>query len=105
MKIAEFRVKTGCVRAKTDPPDRRVERSNARKMSGKRIMVADADESSSELFRQVLGDSWEVVSANNGIDALAQIERQPCSVVVADLNLPEFDGPQLLNRVREKYPK
>jgi putative nucleotidyltransferase with HDIG domain len=74
-------------------------------MSGKRIMVADADESSSEHFRQALGDSWEVVSSNNGIDALSQIERQPCSVVVADLNLPEFDGPQLLNRVQEKYPK
>jgi two-component system, chemotaxis family, chemotaxis protein CheY len=42
----------------------------------------------------------EVVTAANGYDALDQLQRQPCDLVIADLSMPEMDGLTLLRHIR-----
>ncbi len=73
-------------------------------MSDKRILIAVADSGAREELRQAFGEHWQVTLAASGPAALAEMEKQPCDVLVADLDLPEIDGAELLNQTRKKYP-
>ena len=69
-------------------------------MSDKRILLADADIDVLEGFRQALSQQWTVTAATGGNAAMAEMKKEPCDVVVADLSLPEIDGAELLSRIR-----
>src|SRR5579863_8299822 len=73
-------------------------------MSEKRILLADADPQSLVAFNEALGQKWQVQQAVSGPAALLAMKEQPFEAIVASLDLPELDGPQLLNRIRSKYP-
>ncbi len=74
-------------------------------MSKNLILVADADTAAVNVFSQALGEQWEVVSALSGHAALKALNDRTCQVVVANVDLPELDGAELLNRIRAKHPK
>jgi HD-like signal output (HDOD) protein len=74
-------------------------------MAEKRILIADADLKAWEVFRMALGESWVVVGAATGSAAMAEAQKQPFDVVVANYQLPELDGAELLNRLRVANPK
>jgi putative nucleotidyltransferase with HDIG domain len=74
-------------------------------MAEKRILIADADTKAWEVFRLALGESWAVVGAASGSAAMAEAQKQPFDVVVANYALPELDGAELLNRLRAANPK
>jgi YesN/AraC family two-component response regulator len=46
----------------------------------------------------------EVRKAGNGQDALAELERQPAHLVLADFRMPRMTGVELLRAVRERWP-
>jgi len=46
-----------------------------------------------------------VGEAVNGIEVLKQIAAQPIDMILADINMPEMDGMQLLREVKQKHPK
>ena len=46
-----------------------------------------------------------VGSATHGVDALAQIEQNPPDIVVTDLRMPEMDGLELVQILRQRYPQ
>lgn len=73
-------------------------------MSEKRILVADSDPQTAGQFAKALGGEWQVKGVASGEAALAALESEPFGAIVASLGLPELDGPQLLNRVRQKFP-
>ncbi len=74
-------------------------------MAEKRILIADADSKAWDVFRLALGDAWTVVGAATGNAALAEAQKQQFDVVVANYQLPELDGAELLNRLRVSNPK
>jgi putative nucleotidyltransferase with HDIG domain len=74
-------------------------------MAEKRILIADADSKAWDVFRIALGDSWVVVGAATGGAAMTAAQKQPFDVVVANYQLPELDGAELLNRLRVANPK
>lgn len=49
-------------------------------------------------------DSLELVYAENGREALTQIELHVPDVVVTDLQMPEMDGLELVTEINEQYP-
>ncbi len=73
-------------------------------MSEKRILIAVADSEAREDYRKVFGEQWQVILAANGATAVTEMVKQPFDVLVADLDLPEIDGAELLNQTRKKYP-
>jgi two-component system chemotaxis response regulator CheB len=72
-----------------------------------RVLVVD----DSALMRKHLRDmlesdgAFQVQTARNGRDALAQIEQQPPDVVTLDVNMPEMDGLTCLSEIMTHWPR
>ena len=49
-------------------------------------------------------DQITVVTAENGIAALALLARQSVDLVLTDMQMPEMDGLHLVQEIRSKYP-
>ncbi len=74
-------------------------------MGDKRILIADPNQTAWDEFRLTLGEGWTVVGAGNGQAAMTEAEKRPFDVVVANYDLPELDGAELLNQLRIANPK
>jgi two-component system, NtrC family, response regulator AtoC len=71
-----------------------------------RILVVDDDPASRDLLRRVLAtEGHQVVTLGDGREALAELARQRADLVVSDIRMPDVDGVQLLERMRETVPE
>ena len=67
----------------------------------KKVLVVDDNPISRELVREVLEDNdREVLEAENGEEALRVIAGERPDVVLLDIQLPVYDGYEVLRRVR-----
>jgi len=74
-------------------------------MQRSRILVVDDDPASRDLLRRVLAtEGHQVVPLADGREALAELERAGADLVVSDIRMPEVDGYQLTERMREVAP-
>ena len=72
--------------------------------NGKRlILIADDEQINRKILGAVLQDEYEILYAENGVDALSQIEENKdiLSIILLDLLMPEMNGTEVLKRVRE----
>ncbi|MBF0479816.1 MAG: response regulator [Candidatus Omnitrophica bacterium] len=49
-------------------------------------------------------DEWDFHFAENGIEALNIIDQNSTAVIVSDMRMPNMDGGDLLNIIRERFP-
>lgn len=66
----------------------------------KRILVADDDPSISRLLERVLMREYDVVTASDGLSALALAGQVKPQLMVLDVMMPGLDGFQLAQRIR-----
>jgi len=52
------------------------------------------------LLRALLGERYEIVEFDNGIDALAGLRGSHPDLVLLDISLPGMDGNEILRRIR-----
>jgi signal transduction histidine kinase len=64
-----------------------------------RVLVVDDNADMRAYLRQMLRQ-WDVISANNGVEALELARRDPPNLIVADVMMPEMDGFGLLEALR-----
>ena len=50
------------------------------------------------------GDSFAMVMANDGFEAVKKLKDHSISLMILDLKMPRMDGMSLLAHCREKYP-
>jgi len=75
-------------------------------MARSRVLVVDDDPASRELLRRVLaGVGHEVSHAGSGREALEELARRPADLVISDIRMPDLDGVQLLEKLRELCPE
>jgi len=71
-----------------------------------RILIADDEqgvrESLAEVFRE---EGYEVLTATDGDEAIAQIEKHELDAVITDLKMPGADGLEVLQRALEVAPQ
>ena len=67
----------------------------------KTILVVDDEADIVEAVAEFLvGEGYRVVSAGNGTDALAQLEKENPTLVLTDSIMPVTDGPGFVQRMR-----
>jgi two-component system OmpR family response regulator len=66
-----------------------------------RVLVVDDEENIAELLRMALRyEGWDVEVALNGSKAVSTAKKQQPDAVVLDMMLPDFDGMEVLRRLR-----
>lgn len=68
-----------------------------------RILIVDDSEMNRAILTDILGDSYEILEAENGARALEIMRerRHDLSLVLLDLVMPEMDGMEVLATMRE----
>lgn len=70
-----------------------------------RILVVDDQPANIKLVQLILREAGHTVhAANNGAGALAQLETEPCDLLITDMQMPIMDGIELMTRCRELHP-
>jgi PAS domain S-box-containing protein len=65
------------------------------------LVVDDSDETTMMLSRLLEMDGAEVHTAHGGVEALALAEKSKFDLVISDISMPEMDGYQLLQELRQ----
>ena len=66
------------------------------------ILIVDDSRTMRTMVREALEvDSFQVVEAKDGADALAAVETIHADMVITDVNMPEMDGLRLVRALRE----
>ncbi len=70
-----------------------------------RILVVDDEEIVLRSCRRALAAGGRVIdTASNGVEALERVEAAPYDVLVLDIMMPNVDGLEVLQRVKEAHP-
>src|SRR3972149_4133655 len=70
-----------------------------------RVLVVDDQAANRELISEILADEgYDVVTAQDGLDALNQLAAPLPDVIISDLRMPRMSGFEFLAVVRRKYP-
>jgi two-component system chemotaxis response regulator CheY len=66
-----------------------------------RILTVDDSHSMRALLKMTLsGNGYEVVEAEDGVEALDWLERNEVDLIITDINMPRLDGFGLIERLR-----
>jgi signal transduction histidine kinase len=68
------------------------------------ILLVDDERDNLEPMRLMLEDSYRVLTAENGPQALALLEAEPVELIIADQRMPGMTGVELLARVHQIKP-
>ncbi len=69
-----------------------------------KILLVEDDPFAREMLKMILaGEKFNVITANNGVDALNKFYSTPnIDLIVSDMNMPEMDGLELIQKLREQ---
>jgi len=67
--------------------------------------VVDDEPDLADLYQSILTEEgYDVVSASNGVEALALLEHDSVELIISDVIMPEMDGGELSQKVHKLYP-
>jgi DNA-binding response OmpR family regulator len=69
----------------------------------KRVLLIDDDDAVVDCLTLALEDSYEVLAARNGREALEVLAEEGVDAVLLDLMMPVLDGPGFLRECRERH--
>ena len=69
-------------------------------MKSKKVLIVDDNDLNRKLFENLLGQLYQIDSANNGLQALEKMEKNPFDLVLMDIQMPKLDGISTMKRIR-----
>ena len=76
--------------------------------NSKKILIVDDEETLTWSMAKSLSkdkDKYEVIIANNGIEALNLLKKNEIDLVISDIRMPDINGLDLLVRIKKEYPQ
>lgn len=70
-------------------------------MDKKILLIADDDEMNRRIIKRFLKDSYEVIEASNGREALDTLKEKHVDALLLDIIMPEVDGLEVLKQMGE----
>lgn len=67
----------------------------------KNILIIDDDKLNLATARMVLSAEYKVIPAMKGTQALAYLQNGDCDIILLDINMPEMDGFEVLQKIRQ----
>ncbi|MFG0255990.1 MAG: response regulator, partial [Rhodopirellula sp. JB053] len=67
------------------------------------LLVEDSPTQAAQISMLLEAAEHEVVHANNGQCGIDELQRQSIDIVVTDLEMPELNGLQLVERMRDDF--
>ena len=80
----------------------------ANETAKKRILIVEDDSFVMDIYQTKLGQAgYEIIGADNGLEALKKIEKETFDLVLLDIIMPYMDGLEVLKKIKsqEKYKK
>jgi CheY-like chemotaxis protein len=71
----------------------------------KKILIVDDERNVHYSFRRALEGEFEVLSAFDGAQALASLERSTPDALLLDVRLPGMNGIATLEQIRARHPQ
>jgi CheY-like chemotaxis protein len=72
----------------------------------KRLLVVDNEQDQLDIMREIISHlGVTVVVAEDGESALQKMASKACQVVLTDLIMPDMEGTELCERLRNRYPE
>lgn len=72
------------------------------------VLIADDEIHIHNKIRKILENEFDqyqvVATVKNGLQALSYIEKHPIDLIITDIRMPEMNGIDFAERVRDKYP-
>lgn len=65
-----------------------------------KILLIDDEASIRQLMRQVLGESYEIAEAADGVEGLKAAQQAPPDLIILDLRMPGLDGLAVLRKLK-----
>ncbi|MBN2705033.1 MAG: response regulator [Deltaproteobacteria bacterium] len=69
------------------------------------LLVDDEEMVLKALTRTLLDPDWELLTANNGAQALALMAEHQVAAIISDQRMPGMNGLELLGEVKRRYPE
>ena len=76
------------------------EKGNGMQQDKETILVVEDNADISKYVYSLLKDSYNVLTANDGVEALAKAERTVPDLIISDIMMPNMDGYELCRRIR-----
>jgi len=71
-----------------------------------RILIVDDEEPVVRALQRALRkEPYCIITVNTGTSALAALAEQPIQLVLVDFRMPDMNGVELVEKIREKYPE
>ena len=67
-----------------------------------RILLVEDHPEVREYMASLIRENYEVILANNGVDALQQLEKYKIDLVITDLMMPYMDGYELMDHLKNE---
>lgn len=68
----------------------------------KRILVCDDEEPIRLLLTESLQDTYDIVEASNGRDALRSATKEKLDLIIMDIKMPQVHGLEAIERIRAR---
>ncbi|HMK52632.1 MAG TPA: response regulator, partial [Thermodesulfobacteriota bacterium] len=74
-------------------------------MNKERVLVVDDEASVREMVSKIINlIGHEVVTTGSGKEALEILKKEPFSIMITDVKMPEMDGFELMKEVSTQFP-
>ena len=72
-------------------------------MAKQTILIVDDEDYIRQIFVSALSE-FNIVDASHGTDAIELARQQPPDLLVTDVRMPDMDGLELIDEIRQLYP-